>query len=115
MLAQLGGPPYDAPLIQLVDARTNGEFTTGHIPSAELKPWPQNLTAGLLKPRADLEDLYTGLGLDPTQTTVAYCLVGWRASVTWLVLSWLGFGDGRNYDGSWTEWGAGGFPIETGS
>jgi DMSO/TMAO reductase YedYZ molybdopterin-dependent catalytic subunit len=37
------------------------------------------------------------------------------ASVTWLTLAWLGFDDVRNYDGSWTEWGAGGFPVETGS
>lgn len=115
VLSQLGPPPYDAPLAQLVDARTSGEYTSGHIPSAVFEPWPQNLSAGLLKPRAALEDLYAGLGLDPTQTTVAYCLVGWRASVTWLTLVWLGFDDVRNYDGSWTEWGAGGFPVETGS
>ncbi len=114
VLSQLGPPPYDAPLIQLVDARTPGEYTSGRIPSAVLQQWQQTLTAGFLKPRAELEDLYSGLGLDPTETTVAYCLVGWRASVTWLELVWLGFDDVRNYDGSWTEWGGGGYPIETG-
>ncbi len=44
-----------------------------------------------------------------------YCLIGWRASVAWLALTWLGFDDVRVYDGSWLEWGAGGFPVETGS
>jgi thiosulfate/3-mercaptopyruvate sulfurtransferase len=114
VLSQLGPPPYDAPLIQLVDARTPSEYTNGRIPTAVLQQWQQTLTAELLKPRAALEDIYTGLGLDPSETTVAYCLVGWRASVTWLTLVWLGFEDVRNYDGSWTEWGGGGFPVETG-
>lgn len=115
VLAQIGAPPYDAPTAQLVDARSNGEFMTGHIPSATFRPWTDNFSSGRLKARADLEDLYTGLGLDPARTTVTYCLVGWRASVSWLALKWLGFEDVRIYDGSWTEWGAGGFPVETGS
>lgn len=113
VLAQLGAPPYATPAIQLVDARSNGEFTAGHIPSATLQAWTANLVAGRLKPRTDLEGLYTGLGFDPTQTTVTYCLVGWRASVSWLTLRWLGFNDVRIYDGSWLEWGAGGFPVES--
>lgn len=32
-----------------------------------------------------------------------------------VLLTWLGFDDVRNYDGSWTEWGAGGYPVETGA
>ncbi len=115
VLAHLGAPPYAAPLIDLVDARSNSEYTLGHVPTAVFSPWPTNLTAGKLKSRAELEALYTGLGLDPTRTTVTYCLVGWRASVSWLALHWLGFADARIYDGSWLEWGAGGFPVETGS
>ncbi len=42
----------------------------------------------------------------------ANCLAGWRAAPAWLALTWLGFEDVRVYDGSWLEWGAGGFPIE---
>ena len=112
VLAQIGSPPYDSPAIQLVDARSSGEYTAGHIPSAILQAWPSNLVVGHLKPRGDLEALYSGLGFDPTRTTVTYCLIGWRASVSWLALHWLGFDDARLYDGSWTEWGAGGFPVE---
>lgn len=115
VLAQLGSPPYATPGIALVDARSSGEYVAGHIPSAVFGPWPNNLTSGVLKPRADLETLYSGLGLDPTRTTVTYCLVGWRASVAWLTLQWLGFADARVYDGSWLEWGASGFPVETGA
>lgn len=112
VLAQLGPPPYDTPAIQLADARSSAEYVAAHIPSATFAPWQDNLSAGLLKPRATLETLYDGLGFDPTRTTVTYCLVGWRASITWLTLRWLGYDDVRIYDGSWLEWGAGGFPVE---
>ncbi|MBM4244856.1 MAG: sulfurtransferase [Deltaproteobacteria bacterium] len=112
VLAQLGPPPYASPAIQLADARSSAEYATARIPSAAFAPWQDNLAAGFLKPRADREAFYDGLGFDPTETTVTYCLVGWRASVAWLTLRWLGYGDVRVYDGSWLEWGAGGFPVE---
>ena len=114
VLGQLGAPPYDMPLIGLVDARSPGEFAAGRIPSAVFRPWTANLAGGLLRPRSELEDEHAALGLAPGRTTVAYCLVGWRASVAWLTLHWLGFDDARVYDGSWLEWGSGGFPIEPG-
>ena len=38
--------------------------------------------------------------------TIAYCRIGERSSLTWFVLKYLlGFGNVRNYDGSWLEWG----------
>ena len=112
VLTQLGAPPYDMPSIQLADARSSSEYTTAHIPSALFAPWQDDLVAGFLKPRGDLETFYDGLGFDPAAPTVAYCLVGWRASVAWLTLRWLGYEDVRVYDGSWLEWGAGGYPVE---
>lgn len=115
VLAELGPAPYASPTSQLVDARASSEYVAGHIPTAVFAPWQQDLSGGFLRSRADLEDRYAGLALDPTQPTIAYCLVGWRASVTWLSLTWLGFDTVRNYDGSWTEWGAGGYPVETGA
>src|SRR6266568_3980929 len=37
---------------------------------------------------------------------LVYCRIGERSSHTWFVLQHLlGFGQVRNYDGSWTEWG----------
>jgi thiosulfate/3-mercaptopyruvate sulfurtransferase len=112
VLEQLGDPPYDAPAIQVVDARAPGEFEAGRIPTAVHVQWTRNLEGGLLRPRADLTALYADLDLDPKRTTVVYCLAGWRASVDWLVLTWLGFEDVRVYDGSWLEWGNGSFPVE---
>ena len=37
---------------------------------------------------------------------IAYCRIGERSAHTWFVLrELLGLRAGRNYDGSWTEWG----------
>ena len=118
VLQQLGDPPYDSAGIQIVDARSPAEYQSGRIPTAVHVRWTRNLDeSGQLLSRQTLEDLYAGEGLDPSRTTVVYCLAGWRASVAWLVLEWLGFEDVRVYDGSWFEWGEAenGFPIETDS
>lgn len=110
VLMELGEPPYEAPTIQLVDARSPGEYGAGHIPTALSAQWNDNLEGGRLRSRAELEALYPGT--QPMQTTVTYCLSGWRASFAWLTLTWLGYQDVRVYDGSWLEWGGGAFPIE---
>jgi len=59
------------------------------------------------KPRKELEAIYQGeAGLSPDDDVVVYCRIGERSSHTWFVLQHLlGFGQVRNYDGSWTEWG----------
>jgi len=110
VLAQLGDAPYDMPAIQLVDARSEGEYDAGRIPSARSVNWTRNLDSGLLRSRTELEALYEGM--DPVETTVSYCVSGWRGSFAWLTLTALGYEDARLYDGSWNEWGAGGFPVE---
>ena len=53
-------------------------------------------------------------GLQAGNETIAYCRIGERSSHTWFALKYLlGFGNVRNYDGSWTEWGnLVGVPIE---
>ncbi len=95
----------DDPTVTLVDARGNGEFTSGHIPGAISVDWVRNVGRdGLLLPADELRALYD----DPVddQTLVAYCQTGSRASVDWLVLAMLGYADVRIYDGSWSEWSA---------
>ena len=110
VLMELGEPPYEAPTIQLVDARSPGEYGAGHIPTALSAQWSDNLEGGRFRSRPELEALYPAT--EPMQTTVTYCLSGWRASFAWLTLTWLGYEDVRVYDGSWLEWGGGTFPIE---
>ncbi|MEM7437283.1 MAG: sulfurtransferase [Myxococcota bacterium] len=111
VLSSIGEAPYAMPSIQLVDARSPGEFAAGRIPTASLVQWTDNLEDGLLRSLDDIAALHEGL--DPGVTTVTYCLIGWRGSVAWLALTHLGYEDVRLYDGSWAEWGSSAaFPVE---
>ena len=94
------------------DRYPGDEQLAGRIPTAIDRHWSINLNEGLILPESDLQELYAGL--DKQKTTVVYCLAGWRASPSWIVLKSLGFRDVRVYDGFWFEWGPPGpFPIET--
>lgn len=106
VLSELG----DVPSIQLVDARSPGEYASGRIPSARHVQWSSNLDAGFLRSKAEIQALHEGF--DPSETTVTYCQTGWRGSFAWLALMYLGYEDVRLYDGSWAEWGNGEFPVE---
>ena len=62
---------------------------------------------GTFKSAKDLEKLYIKeLKMKRRSPTIAYCRIGERSSLTWFVLTYLlGFGNVKNYDGSWLEWG----------
>ncbi len=89
----------------------------GHIPGAVNVPWSSAVAAdGTFKPIEELRELYAAKGVTGDDEVVAYCRIGERSSHTWFVLhELLGYGNVRNYDGSWTEYGSlVGVPIETG-
>jgi thiosulfate/3-mercaptopyruvate sulfurtransferase len=114
----------------LVDVRSNDEFTgkilappglsetaqrAGHIPGAASIPWAQAANEdGTFKSAEALSQLYGGKGVTGNNGIIAYCRIGERSSHTWFVLKYLlGYGNVKNYDGSWTEWGnLVGAPIE---
>jgi thiosulfate/3-mercaptopyruvate sulfurtransferase len=115
---------------QLVDVRSVDEFTgkiiappgmnetaqrAGHIPTASNIPWSQAANEdGTFKSADQLKQLYQGKGVTGRGEVIAYCRIGERSSHTWFVLKYLlGYGNVKNYDGSWTEWGnLVGAPIE---
>ena len=126
--ASIGGPG------ELVDVRSPQEFSgelvsppgyeqegaqrAGHIPTAKSIPWAQAVRDdGTFKPAQELRELYGANGVTPDKSVVAYCRIGERSAHTWFVLrELLGYGDVKNYDGSWTEWGnLVDVPIEKGS
>ena len=114
----------------LVDVRGPQEFTGeilappglpetcqrgGHIPGAKSIPWGKNCNEdGTFKNEAELKALYAAQGISAGQPVIAYCRIGERSSLTWFVLKHLlDFGNVKNYDGSWTEWGnLVGAPVE---
>ena len=86
-----------------------GTLRAGHIPSAVNIPWAKAAADdGTFRPVGELNALYRDqAGLKDGDDIVAYCRIGERSSHTWFVLTHLlGFEGVRNYDGSWTEWGA---------
>jgi thiosulfate/3-mercaptopyruvate sulfurtransferase len=84
-----------------------GASRAGHIPSAQSIPWAQAVRDdGTFKSGDELRELYAAKGVTADKKITAYCRIGERSAHTWFVLhELLGYGDVRNYDGSWTEWG----------
>jgi thiosulfate/3-mercaptopyruvate sulfurtransferase len=118
VLASIGKPT-----VALVDVRSPAEFTGeilappglqetaqrgGHIPGAANVPWAQAVREdGTFKSPEELKALYETKGVTPDKEVIAYCRIGERSSHTWFALKHiLGYGDVRNYDGSWTEYGS---------
>lgn len=99
----------------IVDARDREQYTGaiargaqgGHIPGAILVPNAQLFTpTGTWKSDEELRQIMAEAGLDeqPDRPVVAYCNGGVAATTVLLALDRLGR-PGRNYDGSWNEWG----------
>ncbi len=89
----------------------------GHIPGAANIPWAKAADDdGTFKTADELRELYEGAGVTPDKEVIAYCRIGERSSHTWFVLTeLLGYGNVKNYDGSWTEYGSlVGVPVEKG-
>ncbi len=80
----------------------------GHIPTAGNVPWSKAANDdGTFRSDEELKALYADAGLDDNKDTIAYCRIGERSSHTWFVLKEiLGHENVKNYDGSWTEYGA---------
>ena len=106
---------YSGELLAPENLPQEGSQRGGHIPGAVNVPWGQAVADdGSFKSADELRALYGDKGIDGGKETIAYCRIGERSSHTWFVLTQLlGYTNGRNYDGSWTEWGSiVGAPIE---
>jgi thiosulfate/3-mercaptopyruvate sulfurtransferase len=98
----------------LLDVRRPSEHTGeevraargGHIPGAVNVLWKDALNEDwTMREPDDIEDVYANAGFGPETRTITYCQAGVRAAFTHLMLTALGHGDVRTYDGSWEEWG----------
>ena len=117
VLAHFGNPLIDVRSPEeYVGDRTTGpgypeEATLrgGHIPTAKNIPWGKAVADdGTYRPLDELNALYRqGVDLNDGDEVIAYCRIGERSAHTWFALTHLlGFENVRNYDGSWTKWGA---------
>jgi thiosulfate/3-mercaptopyruvate sulfurtransferase len=105
----------------IVDARSAGMYTDGHIPSAvnvpampildeaeNIRGWqpPTTRSDGTFKTVEELQALFSEKGLAPDQNIVTYCVRGGLSTHMWFVLTQLlGYSNVREYDRSWDEWG----------
>ncbi len=99
---------YRGERMHMPDYPNEGAIRGGHIPGAVNVPWSRACNDdGTFKSARDLEKLYLReVKLKRRSPTIAYCRIGERSSLTWFVLKYLlGFGNVKNYDGSWLEWG----------
>jgi thiosulfate/3-mercaptopyruvate sulfurtransferase len=99
---------YSGKKLHMPEYPQEGAIRGGHIPGAKSVPWARAANPdGTFKPATELRAIYEQeQGLTPADDVIAYCRIGERSSHTWFVLSYLlGYGNVRNYDGSWTEWG----------
>lgn len=99
---------YTGEKLHMPDYPQEGTLRGGHIPGAKSVPWARAANAdGTFKSAPELRAIYEiEQGLRPADEVIAYCRIGERSSHTWFVLTYLlGYGNVRNYDGSWTEWG----------
>jgi thiosulfate/3-mercaptopyruvate sulfurtransferase len=104
----------DAKGIAFVDTRSEEEYNStgdgmhaaGHLPGAQLLLWRTLLESRenpTLRDSAELRRLFEAAGAARGDTVVTYCMVGYRASLSYFVARMLGY-ETRLYDGSWHDW-----------
>ncbi len=100
---------FSGELLHMPGSPQEGALRGGHIPGAKSVPWSRaaNPDDGTFLDADGLRAIYEDeQGLDGSDDIISYCRIGERSSHTWFALKYLlGYGQVRNYDGSWTEWG----------
>lgn len=101
---------------QIVDARPAPRFLgeapeprpglkAGHIPRSRNVPFTELTTDGILKPEAELREIFAAAGIDLEKPIVTSCGSGVTAATLALALERAGAKNVAIYDGSWAEWG----------
>jgi thiosulfate/3-mercaptopyruvate sulfurtransferase len=101
----------------ILDVRSNGEFSgkegrecdarLGRIPRARWLEWTEFIHEGQrFKTLSEMRHALELRGLSKQRAVVTYCHRGARAASAFYALRSLGYGNVKNYIGSWHEWSA---------
>jgi len=104
----------DDPVV-IFDARSQSEYEGtddrdnprhGHVPEAINYNWSNVYTDdGTLRPKSEIRSELKAKGLlKEGAVIIPYCQGGFRSSVVYTVLRWLGREEVKNYDGSWFQY-----------
>ena len=90
------------------EVRKNGAARAGAIPTAKNLDWAVAVNYDgdhRFRSAGELQSIYVEVQIGPSSEVITYCHSGVRSAHTLFVLTQLlGYGNVRNYDGSWTEW-----------
>jgi thiosulfate/3-mercaptopyruvate sulfurtransferase len=101
---------------QIVDARPNRRYTSGHLGGSTNVYWQDTLVSPenpVFQSPEKLRALYASRGIVPGKKIVTYCEVGLQASHGYFLAKYLGY-DAAMYDGSYQEWSAKNLPVVKG-
>jgi thiosulfate/3-mercaptopyruvate sulfurtransferase len=94
------------PEVQYSGEQTPNGMRAGHIPGSQCVFWQANIASPdnpVLRPVAELRQLYKDVKAGPDKTVVTYCNSGGQASFAYYALRYLGY-NVRLYDGSMQDW-----------
>lgn len=97
----------------ILDARSEERFMDAHMPNACNLHYATLIENGKLKPIPTLKKMFTTL-LNSNQSLLCSCGSGVTACILALGAELSGVKDIKVYDGSWSEWGKGNFPVVKG-
>ena len=79
----------DARLTRFYNGDGGGYPRPGHIPTAVNIPISSVSVNGFLRPRAELEALFTAQQVDRSKPVITYCHIGQQATLLWFVATLL--------------------------
>lgn len=122
---RLAGIPDLSAAQHLVDARQGERFRgevepvdprAGHIPGAQSLPCRESLDSdGRFLPLHELQSRLADLGIAAGDDVVSYCGSGVTACHNLLMIELVGYGPGRLYPGSWSQYAGTDLPAATDS